>query len=70
MTLFITFTEAERGLAGNVGKMKEEMALTELLAGGNKVTELRNSVTVSFKMKCKWVNQRGKQKRGKKENND
>lgn len=46
------------------------MAIRELLTGGNKVTELRNSGIVSFNMKCKWENQRRTQKRGKKANND
>jgi hypothetical protein len=42
-------------------RIKNKMALRKLLTGGNNVTELRNSGIVSFKMKCKWENQRGKQ---------
>jgi hypothetical protein len=51
-------------------KLNEEMTLRELLTGGNKVTELRNSGIVPLTVNCKWENQGGTQKRGKKGNND
>jgi hypothetical protein len=51
-------------------KINEEMTIRELLTGGNKVTELRNSGIVSLAVNCKWENKGATQKRSKKGNYD